>query len=95
MAFILLNHAHPARELDAETAVFGGVPIAEKREDLRCGVAVIDMRSGKAVAYLEFETGIEEVFDVQVIPSVSSLSLTGPFPHIDGGDDVWVVGNPD
>jgi len=78
-----------------ETAVFGGVPIAEKREDLRCGVAVIDLRSGKAVAYLEFETGIEEVFDVQIIPGVSSLSLTGPFPQMDGGDDVWVVGNPD
>lgn len=78
-----------------ETAVFGGVPIAEDRENLRCGVAIVDLRIGKAVAFIEFETGIEEVFDVQIVPDVSSLSLTGPFPHHDGGKDVWVVGNPE
>lgn len=78
-----------------ETAVFGGVPIAQNKDELRCGVAVVDMRSGSSVAFIEFETGIDEVFDVQIIPGVSSLSLTGPFPHQDGGKDIWVVGSPD
>ena len=51
-----------------ETSTFGGIPIAEKSGDLRCGVAVIDMQRGKAVAYIEFKTGVEEIFAVEVIP---------------------------
>ncbi len=35
-----------------------------------------------------------EVFDVQIIPGVVLLSLTGSFLQLDGGNDVWVVGNP-
>lgn len=77
-----------------ETAVFGGLPLEEERDPLRCGVAVIDLRSGKAVAYLEFEIGIDEVFDVQILPGVKTLSLTGPYPHLDGRPDVWMVGGP-
>ena len=77
-----------------ESSVFGGLPIAEKKDELRCGVAVVDMRSGSAVAFIEFETGVDEVFDVQILPGVSSVSLTGPFPHHDGAKDCWVVGNP-
>ena len=74
-----------------ETAVFGGVPIAEHRDKLRCGVAVVDLTSGQSVAYLEFQTGVEEIFDVQIVPGARCPSLTGPFPLQDAAEDVWVV----
>jgi uncharacterized protein (TIGR03032 family) len=77
-----------------ETVVFGGVPIAENRDELKCGVCVVDLRSGQSMAYLELETGVEEIFAIDVLPKVPCVSLTGPFPHQDGGNDVWVVPNP-
>jgi protein O-GlcNAc transferase len=77
-----------------ETAVFGGVPIAEKRDELRCAVAVVDLKIGQAIAFLEFETGVEEIFDVQVLPGARSVSVTGPYPVQDDAKDVWVVPPP-
>jgi hypothetical protein len=76
-----------------ETAIFGGVPIAENRAELKCGVCVVDLRSGQSVAYLELETGVEEIFAIDILPGVRCVSLTGPFPQQDGGNDVWVVPN--
>ncbi|REK15849.1 MAG: TIGR03032 family protein [Planctomycetota bacterium] len=77
-----------------ETAVFGGVPIAEHRDELKCAVAVVDLRAGKTVAFLEFETGVEEIFDVQVLPQTRCVSITGPYPSQDDAKDVWVVPPP-
>jgi uncharacterized protein (TIGR03032 family) len=74
-----------------ETSTFGGVPIAERRDELRCGVAVIDMRRGKAVAYIEFKSGVEEVFDVQVVPQACWPFISGPSPTEDDGQAVWMV----
>jgi hypothetical protein len=45
-----------------------GVPLAEQREQLKCGVAAVDVRSGRVVALLEFQTAVEEIFDVQLLP---------------------------
>ncbi len=78
-----------------ETAVFGGVPIAERREELKCAVAVVDLRSGQNVAYLEFESGVEEIFDVQVLTKVRAVSITGPWPLQDDAQDVWLVPPPE
>ena len=78
-----------------ETAVFGGVPIAEKRNELRCGVGVVDLRSGQPIASLEFETGVEEIFDVQVLPNCRCAAICGPRPDQDDAQDIWVVPRPD
>lgn len=78
-----------------ETAVFGGVPIAEHRHELKCGVGVVDLRTGKPVASLEFESGVEEIFDVQVLENTVCASLCGPRPDQDGGQDIWLVPRPD
>lgn len=78
-----------------ETAVFGGVPIAERRQDLKCGVGVVDLRSGQPVASLEFETGVEEIFDVQVIPNSPCTAICGPRPDQDDAQDIWIVPRPD
>ncbi len=77
-----------------ETSVFGGVPIAERRNELRCGIAVIDLLSGKTVAVFQFHSGVTEIFAVDVIPGISN-------PHIAGSStsqqehDVWIVPAPD
>ena len=44
-----------------------GVPLAERREQLQCGIGVVDLRSGESVASLEFQTAVEEIFDVQIL----------------------------
>jgi len=53
-----------------ESAVFSGIPITERlTEDERtCGVCAIDLRSGQVVALLRFETAVQEVFAVTVLP---------------------------
>lgn len=77
-----------------ETSTFGGVPIAENRDRLKCGVAVVELTSGKQVGLLEFKSGVEEIFDIQVLPGIRLPALSGPFAHIDGGEPVWVVPDP-
>ncbi len=74
-----------------ETAVFGGMPIAEHQGELRCGVGVVDLRSGKSVAYLEFVSGVNEIFSVEVLPGFVQPLVVGPAPDADDREDVWVV----
>jgi uncharacterized protein (TIGR03032 family) len=78
-----------------ETAVFGGVPIAERREELKCGVGVVNLQTGQTIATLEFETGVEEIFDVQLIPHARCAYLCGPRPDQDDTQDIWIVPRPD
>jgi uncharacterized protein (TIGR03032 family) len=77
-----------------ETATFGGVPIAEQPEKLKCGVAIVDLVSGKPIGYLEFKTGVDEIFDVQVLPGIRFPAFSGPFPAQDGGKAIWTVPDP-
>jgi uncharacterized protein (TIGR03032 family) len=59
-AFVGLSKIRP-------TSAMNGVPIAERRDELKCGVAVVDLRRGVAVGMLEFQSAIEEIFDVQLL----------------------------
>ncbi len=74
-----------------ETSTFGGMPIAERRPELKCGVGVVDLHTGRLVAHLEFATGVEEIFDVQVLPGARCPLLSGPYPTLDGAAPIWVV----
>ncbi len=74
-----------------ETAVFGGVPVAERRDQLQCGVAVIDLRTGQQIAGLVFHSGVQEIFDVQVLPGVRCPILSGPLPDLDGQQTIWLA----
>jgi uncharacterized protein (TIGR03032 family) len=55
-----------------ESAMFSGIPITDRLpvEERKCGVWVIDTRSGQIVAFLRFEAGVQEVFAVQVLPGL-------------------------
>jgi uncharacterized protein (TIGR03032 family) len=74
-----------------ETAVFGGLPIGERPEELRCGVAVVDLHSGKSVAWFEFTSGVDEVFDVKVLARFGQLVLYGPHTLEDEQNELWII----
>jgi uncharacterized protein (TIGR03032 family) len=60
-----------------ETNTFGGLPIAERLDELKCGVAVVDLRRGQVVGLLEFQTAVEEIFAVEVLPGVRFPEVLG------------------
>jgi uncharacterized protein (TIGR03032 family) len=77
-----------------ETSTFGGMPIAERRPELKCGVGVVDLDTGRLMAHLEFVTGVEEIFDVQVLPGVRCPVLSGPYASLDGAAPIWTAPQP-
>ena len=60
-----------------KTSAMDGVPLAERREQLKCGVAVVDLRSGQVMASLEFQTAVEEIFDVQLLVGLRFPEVIG------------------
>lgn len=77
-----------------ETAVFGGMPVAERHPELKCGIGVVDLRSGQQVAALQFHSGVEEIFDVQVLPGIAAPYVNGPHPTEDSAQTIWLVPSP-
>jgi uncharacterized protein (TIGR03032 family) len=70
-----------------ETAIFGETPIAAFHDRLQCGVGVIELSTGNTLATLQFATGVEEIFDVQVIPGTRCPILGGSAD----GEDAWLL----
>jgi len=60
-----------------ETSTFGGLPIAERLSELKCGVAVVDLQRGEIAAMLDFQTAVEEIFDVQLLPGLRFPEVIG------------------
>jgi uncharacterized protein (TIGR03032 family) len=60
-----------------KTSAMDGVPLAERREQLKCGIAAVDLRSGRVIALLEFQTAVEEIFDVQLLPGLRFPEIVG------------------
>ncbi len=54
-----------------------GVPLAERRHELQCGVAVANLHTGQVVAFLEFQTAVEEIFDIQLLPGLRFPEIVG------------------
>jgi len=53
-----------------ESAVFSGIPITERLapEQRTCGVCVVDLRRGETIGLLKFDSGVQEVFAVALLP---------------------------
>jgi uncharacterized protein (TIGR03032 family) len=81
-AFVGLSKARPSLD---------GVPIVERREQLECGLVVVDLRTGNVAGRLEFHTGVEEIFDVQVLPGITCPYVSGPWAERDTGQPLWTV----
>ena len=46
---------------------FGGLPVQARCQNLKCGVAVIELESGRQIGLLEFTGGCTELFDIRMI----------------------------
>ena len=77
-----------------ETNIFGGLPIGEFADKLESGVSVVDLRSGQRIAHLTFDSGVDEIYDVQVLPGVRLPAIVGPDPESDGQKHVWLAAQP-
>lgn len=55
------------------------LPIAQRRDQLRCGMIVIELASCRTVVHLDFAQGITEVLAVEVMPGSACPGISGPF----------------
>jgi uncharacterized protein (TIGR03032 family) len=69
-AFIGLSKIRP-------TSVMDGVPLAKRRDELKCGVVIVDLGSGRVIGLLEFQTAVEELFDVKLLPGIRFPEVLG------------------
>jgi uncharacterized protein (TIGR03032 family) len=69
-AFVGLSKIRPTSAMD-------GVPLAGRRGELKCGVAAVDLRSGRVIGSLEFQSAVEEIFDVQLLPGLRFPEVVG------------------
>lgn len=60
---------------------FSGLPLddalIQRNVEARCGIQVVDLRSGDAVHWVQFEGLIDEIYDVITLPSIRNPSLIG------------------
>lgn len=53
-----------------ESATFSGLPLLDRLGEGRtCGVWVVHIESGQILGFLRFESGVQEIFAVQVLPN--------------------------
>ncbi|NYH20412.1 TIGR03032 family protein [Paraburkholderia bryophila] len=55
-----------------------GLPIESGADALVAGVAALDSRSGEVLGIMEFFNGVDEVFDVQVLPNILRAEILSP-----------------
>ena len=54
-----------------ESATFSGIPLVERLEERTCGVWVVNIETGKTIAFLRFEEGVQEIFAVHALRGVT------------------------
>ena len=64
---------------------FGGLPIEGVVGELKCALYAIDLTTGNVCGFIEFTKGIEELFDIAVLPGVHR-------PHIIGFEEAVIDG---
>jgi uncharacterized protein (TIGR03032 family) len=50
-----------------ESAVFSGIPLVKRLKERTCGVWIVHIESGNTIGFLRFESGVQEIFAVQVL----------------------------
>jgi uncharacterized protein (TIGR03032 family) len=86
-AFVGLSFVRPS-------SGFEGLPISKDQTRLQCGVIVIDIRSGQQVASVIFQSGVIEIFAVQVLPGIRCPAVSGYNPIGDGERPIWLAPDP-
>jgi uncharacterized protein (TIGR03032 family) len=85
------NYAFVGLSRIRETNIFGGLPIGEHREKLLCGLGIVELATGRTIATLQFKTGVEELFAVEVLPGIVHPKICGPSPVPGQDDEIWIV----
>lgn len=62
-----------------ETSTFGDLPITErlKPHERKCGVWVVELASGKTIGFIEFDSAVHEIFDVQILMGTRFPGIVG------------------
>ena len=59
--------------------IFDGLPLTrDAREELQCGIWVVDTTNGEIVAHMAFEGLVQEIFDVALLPGLRFPELIEP-----------------
>lgn len=85
------GHAFIGLSRIRETAVFGDLPVRSRGQELRCGLAIIELATGELAGFLWFHSGVEEIFSVCVLPGWRNPGLLGPDTQTDQTQTVWLV----
>ncbi len=83
-AFVGLSKIRPS-------SGFQDLPIAASAPSLSCGVAAVELASGRILGLLEFAEGIEEIFDVRANHFSRSPVFSGPDVRDDGTPPFWMI----
>ncbi len=60
-----------------ETTVFTGLPITSLHPELECAVYIFNIKTRQLLGFLKFTKGIEELFDISILPNTSNPHLVG------------------
>jgi uncharacterized protein (TIGR03032 family) len=71
------GHLFVGLSLVRESLGFKNLPVEESSEELICGVVAIELVSGRVVGTLRYTGGCSEIHDVQVMPGVRRLGISG------------------
>ncbi len=85
------GHAFVGLSQIRETAVFGDLPLEDRRQNLRCGLAIVNLAARRVVGTFWFNSGVEEVFAVSVLPGYRNPALVGPDTELDDLPSVWMA----
>jgi uncharacterized protein (TIGR03032 family) len=88
------GHAFVGLSQIRETAVFGGLPLQHSGQQLRCGLAIVNLSDGSVEGLFWFHSGVEEVFGVAVLPGWRNPALIGPDTATDDSQTIWLVPSP-
>jgi uncharacterized protein (TIGR03032 family) len=63
-------------KLRKTSSTFAALPISE--DALFSGIVVVSLSEGRIVEHLKYETGVEEIYDVQVLPEGTAINPPRP-----------------
>jgi uncharacterized protein (TIGR03032 family) len=58
-----------------ERHIFSDFPLARRAAGLTCGIAVVDLESGRQAGMLSMEGAVTEVFDVRFVPGLTRTNV--------------------
>src|SRR6266850_4591289 len=53
-----------------EKHIFGGLPVQQRHPKLLCGISIIDLRTSQQIAFIEFTSGVQELYELLFLPNI-------------------------